>query len=372
MTNHRRRRKPNYPPEFQALLDKARKAEGPSAPRKHHLVPASYLRRWADDKLIRVRDLERDRSYLAAPEQAARETDYYSMASPDIDPTEVPPLLFETLLGELEGRAVGTIDKLLIMQPWEIPSEEMAYFTWYLSFQVTRGHAYRQQMTFITNDYFRLLYSEITDEGLLKILRKNAAPATAEDVAAARRGVEDLLAGRLEIRQQDAALVGSSAESAGALGSALLSRDWQVYKTPKTLITCDEPVVRIGGPGDKRDERLGLGVAPILVFPLSPEALLVMSKDADRLRPPYELDPIECSEINREILASASRWAFERASKRHTELLQVPLRFPQLKREGPLPMAEGQEHHELYRIYSPTRWAGEEHPPPWPVSRWFP
>jgi len=42
-------------------------------------------------------------SYRATPGNAARETDYYRVESEDLDPIEVPPLVFETMLGTAEG-----------------------------------------------------------------------------------------------------------------------------------------------------------------------------------------------------------------------------------------------------------------------------
>src|SRR4051794_26435246 len=100
-----KRKRPKHevpPPEFLKLLEDARRSADQSAPRKHHLVPASYLRRWAEGGRIRVTQIEEKNSYLAAPEKAARETDYYRIEAPEISPDEVPPLLFETMLGRVE------------------------------------------------------------------------------------------------------------------------------------------------------------------------------------------------------------------------------------------------------------------------------
>ena len=58
-----------------ALFESARNSEK-SAPRKHHLVPASYLRRWAVHDQIRVTETDSRHSYTPSPEKAARETDF--------------------------------------------------------------------------------------------------------------------------------------------------------------------------------------------------------------------------------------------------------------------------------------------------------
>ena len=62
----------------------------------------TLYRRWAEGGVIRVTDLDDNNSYLCAPEKAARETDFYRIDHPDIPRDEVPPLVFETLLGHLE------------------------------------------------------------------------------------------------------------------------------------------------------------------------------------------------------------------------------------------------------------------------------
>lgn len=80
-----------------ALYEAARKNEQ-SAPRKHHLVLASYLVRWAADKRVRMTFTTTKKTVLIAPAKAARETDFYLLAGDGDDPDGVPPLLLETVL----------------------------------------------------------------------------------------------------------------------------------------------------------------------------------------------------------------------------------------------------------------------------------
>src|SRR5262245_6915050 len=109
----RRRAPQNLPPENPALFDRARRAEHHSVPRKPPLVPNSYLTRWAERGNIRVTRVDDQHSYTTSPGKAARETDYYRLESPDVDPNEVPPLLMEVMLGEVESAAKSTIDRML-------------------------------------------------------------------------------------------------------------------------------------------------------------------------------------------------------------------------------------------------------------------
>src|ERR1700728_1073311 len=85
------------------LLEEARRSgESQSAPRRHHLVPAFYLNHWAVGGKIRVTHLDEPRSWKSSPKNAALETDFYRVESADLDPRDVPPLLFETALSKLE------------------------------------------------------------------------------------------------------------------------------------------------------------------------------------------------------------------------------------------------------------------------------
>lgn len=152
--------------------------------------------------------------------------------------------------------------------------------------------------------------------------------STPEEVARHRAFLEDLQAGRVWPERPEAAVIAMSAEVAESLGEHLVSRRWQVYKAPPILVTCDEPVVTVGGPGSPRSERSGVSEAGVVMYPLCPSALLVMFHADMQPQPPAVLDHAETAEINKEIIASSSRWAFERPVRR----VAAGLRIPHLRR----------------------------------------
>jgi hypothetical protein len=164
------------------------------------LVPASYLRRWAEDKKIQVADVNERRSFPSAPENAARVTDYYRVESEDVDPNVVPPLLYETMLSEVEAWGKQAIDELAVRQPWEIDPELMSYFVWYLAFQYTRGQAYRQMYRDMTANAFRVMYGDMTDQQILAHLEKHGRPQTDEAVHEMRQVVNELRDGSLIVQ----------------------------------------------------------------------------------------------------------------------------------------------------------------------------
>src|SRR5687768_9881753 len=91
--------------ELNRMLDRAHK----SVARKHHLVPEFYLSRWAAEGQLRVTEATSRHTYLTTPSKAAIETDFYRIDAEEVNPKEVPPLLFETLLSDIEGNAAEAI-----------------------------------------------------------------------------------------------------------------------------------------------------------------------------------------------------------------------------------------------------------------------
>jgi hypothetical protein len=355
-------------PELVALMKQARSAAKGSEPRKHHLVPASYLRRWAADGQVRVSHIDERRSYTTAPDKAARETDFYRMEHELLDPEDMPPLLMEALLGRLEGSAKRSLDILMTKQPWTLDDELRGELEWHIAFQLTRGRSFRAENHRMLNELYRAQYKDVPDAEIIRRLREAGDVATPEAVAQQRAFLDDLQSGDLEFRRAIPQEVGMAAKAAASVVGHLAARHWVVFDTRPVLVTCDEPVVPVGGPGCARDERAGIATAGVILFPLSPQRLLAMFHRELEPRGPLALDGIETAEVNLEILSSSFRWAFELPSRAVTRHWMFPAEQPVMTSEGPLADWEGAG--DLYRHYKRTRWA---HLPqtPWPVLRWW-
>lgn len=373
----KRKKDPAEHPAVVRLLERARRlAESGSAPRKHHLVPRSYLKRWAEDGLIRVTDVRQCFDYTTSPANAARETDFYSLASDDLDPERTPPLLFEVLLSEIEGWGVEGIDHLLRM-PQQPDPHLLAKFTWFLGMTMTRGNSTRRRLRKMSEEVMRLEYGSITRSGVTSMMRGAGLDTTEAAVEDACALVDEIREGTVVLSPQDAALIGLAAEVSYRMGEELLRRKWMLFKTPQVLVTCDEPVVVVGGPGHRRSERAGLDSAGAVVFPLTPGMGLVMfhPERAARLGlpdaqlPVAQLDHAEVFELNREIAMSCHRWVFERPGKRVGARLQIPADpGTAVLEERPDLQAIDQPDGEVIRVYDQTRWRSAA---PWPVASWW-
>jgi hypothetical protein len=366
-----RRRETPHQAALRELLEEARRSgESRSAARRHHLVPAFYLSQWADEGKIRVTDVNESRSWITTPKRAASETDYYRVEAPDIDPDQVPPLLFEVAMSKAERWGADFIAAALDDPAAVISDEQRVLFSIYMAFQYVRGRSYRTFAHALATELFNLQYGEITNEGIRRLLLERGSDPNPEQVTRVREFVDQLNRGDVTIRPDQPSVISMSGKSVEQIGLHLFARGWRMYRVPRLLLTCDEPVIPIAGPPHSRDERGGVGNAGVVIFPLAPDLLLAMF-DGINARPPRgdELGCTDIAEINREIVAASSTYAFERPSRRVAAAFDVPKTVKEIVRETLVP-ADGSERR-LIRTQRPSRWANQTHAPPWPVERWW-
>ncbi|BDT90197.1 hypothetical protein IFM12275_01730 [Nocardia sputorum] len=77
----------------------------PNAPYRHHLVPRSYLERWAVNGVVRRTFVDTGQWLKRGLKVVGWLDDFYRLEADDIDPHITPPLFGEVLLGELEDIA---------------------------------------------------------------------------------------------------------------------------------------------------------------------------------------------------------------------------------------------------------------------------
>lgn len=354
-------------PDIVALLARARRNEK-NPPRKHHVVPASYLRRWTEDRKLRVTEIDTGKTWITTAEKAARRTDYYNLASNDLDPDELPPLLAETILSDVESLGKAAIDSLISEGMRELSQENRSNLAVFLGFQHVRGDSMRNMIRKIANDSFKVEYGQLKEPGIRRTLKDRGLPATPENIESVAKFIRDLNDGTLTVGPQSAAEVMQAFQAATKVAELLYQRSWAVFKTPRILLTSDEPVVPIGRSGQDRSERPGLADSRIVVFPLAPDHLLVMFRHPPGSSALVPLTLSEIAQINHEILANSARWAFERPSRRTAIALRVPLLPPAT--EMVEHQVTGRANTSIIRMFRKSRWAGDAHPPQWPVPRW--
>lgn len=365
--------------EVANLFARAKAAEA-NPPRKHHLVPSSYLRSWERDGKLRVTDLERGSSWLTPAKKALRDTDFYELSGEGLDTDAVPPWLMETTLGRLEDEAVPALARL-VAKPESLSSEDRFFVSNLLAFQYTRSRGIREEMKFLANEVFKATYGALTADGVRAELTRRSVDPTPERVDGSLRFLEDVQRGRAWVEPQKAQLVHQAAAHAVQLAEYLFTRVWIVYSVPPLLVTTDQPVVAIHGPGGSREHRAGLGTAGVVVFPLNPSHLLAMvhtrlaadwglSAEPDRI---YldQLTSFESLEVAHELVAHTDRYVVEVPNRSLGSRLNVgplapPADFDEVARR---PQGAGQA--SLMRLSKRNRWATAAVVPPWPVPRWW-
>lgn len=382
----KRKPHPDYLPKDVVALIKKAKRFGEHGPKQHHLVPAFYLAQWARDGVLTMSDLDERRAVHVQPKDAAKRSQFYSLDSEDLDPAVVPPLMIEYILSEIEGQAKPLLERLAD-DPSSLSSEEFAVIAGFLGFQSVRG-ARTQEGIRESVGYFSRLTAPVdaSDEYLSQMLADGGEPATPDRVAAVRDGMQMIADGTVRMAPRKAAVVGLAMQNAQTVGYLMYRRPWVVYDTPPILITTDEPVVPVSGPGGNRRERGGAGVAGVIMFPLRPDRLLVMPRPdlawVHHVGPARvsrgTLDHLELAQVNKELAAHAHRYTFEVPTKRVGLRVSVPATVRATRGEdvtGKVVVVEddgNEQVQEIHRLFTPNRWADAEIAPSWPVSRWWP
>jgi hypothetical protein len=355
------------------LIDEARRSgESRSAPRRHHLVPAFYLNFWAKGAKIRVTHLDEARSWTSSPKNAALQTDFYRVDSPDLDPQEVPPLLFETALSKFEQWGADFINAAIDNPAAPGRNDEMRLrFSLFMAMQYVRGRHFRAVARASMTDFLKLRYGQLTEMGIRHLLQDRGLEPTEENVDKMRRFIRDLNSGELTLGPDKASLVGISGRMVPEIGSYLFDRGWHIYQLPSILVTCDEPLVPIAGPPHARDVRAGVADASVVIFPLTPSLLLAMFDGLNAWpQRPYRLDYGDIADLNREITGAASVYAFETPERKTALALGVPKAPEAISRTEPAPV-DAEDQRFLIQRQRPSRWANATPMPPWPVERWF-
>jgi hypothetical protein len=329
------------------------------------------LERWAEDNVIRATDRSQSipSSYTASPRKAARQTDFYR-----IDPKVViggSPVAFESLLSQIEGDAKSALDQLEQTDVFTLDGLQVSRVLLYLGHQFTRTRSFRERMRAMIGIYLLgMLGDNDDDEYLRRLVRRLGQQETEETIAGYRSLRNTLMRDPLSVSAGREMELWQAGKAATATAAILYFRRPVVYRTPRPLITCDEPLVQLhehmGAP------RGGLWGAPIIVFPLSPTSILAMLRHdmPILLEPGATLTVAETLELNRSILGSTDRLAFEVPSQRLTEKLFLPDR-PLALRVDPIRSLR-QNGSDLLWVSTPSRWAGEKNAPARPVERWWP
>ncbi|WP_079003000.1 DUF4238 domain-containing protein [Plantibacter flavus] len=337
-------------------------------PRRHHLLPRFYLQRWAIEDRVRVIDLERDRNaYEPAPERAAFETDFYRLP----DSRGLPVVYWEAWLSAVEGHASQAFAVLDTDRPGDLDEEQHQWLALFIAVQMTRGRKARAKRRAMLAAELTQILDAYGPENLANDLRQGDLFAyTANDsIETIMADVERFRSDPSQLpltREQDLRVFAHTATHVAGL---ITMRHFAIYKTPRALITSDEPMLELHE--DMANPSLSGGVwgAPILAFPIGPYRVAAFyRRDIEPRQPGSTLSINETVDLNAALLANAHSFAIARPGDLIAERLFLP--DAQSFRSSRQP--DPKSGNMLFRFWSPSRWEGQPNAPTRVVSRWWP
>lgn len=341
-----------------------------SPPRKHHLVPANYLRRWESDGQLWVTDLLAKKTYKTSAANAIRDTDFYRIDHEDIDPAELPPLFLETMLSKIEGAGMESHNFLLEHGEEMLSNKSRFELSLFIAFQYARGQKFRLAMRKLTHGVMKHKIPDLTTPEEVRF--QHGSNLTDAEVKEILGGYELIRKDKITIELSKAAQLGEIGLIAVTLCEFIFKRRWLICSTPSDLVTVDEPVVLLGGPSHPRASQSGFASAEIVLFPLNPRNLLVMFDPflelaSEALLP--ELNFGETSEVNLELVATAHRWRISSGRNPASLVPLLPPPVPYALVEDPVPVLN-KDRSEVIHTFPPSRWLYAPNQP-WPVARWW-
>jgi hypothetical protein len=354
------------------VRESARSLEA-NAPRKHHVVPGSYLRRWEHDGGLWVSDRVASKTYRGRANKIARETDFYRLDSDQVDGHKVPPLVAEFLLSQIEGAAVGAIDAL-VDADGIVDDSNLDRFnaTNFIAMQALRGRRARTGHESLTAGFHRYVSQFGLDPGAV---RAQYDGEMSDEMVASIIGInEQVSSGDAQVLPTQVSSIALAFEMLESFGEEIFTRRWVVYTSDAPLLTTDEPVVALGGRFIDRGSVPGPAIAGVMMLALDPCHLLAMFH-RDMLLSPRAVVPtlsaVETDEVNIEIAAHAHRLIVSSGRKKSPDRLpSLPPLVPPSQVEDPVPIRNSDENAELIAFFQPSPWLYVPDQP-LPVARWW-
>lgn len=238
---------------------------------KHHFVPQSYLRRWADAGEVRVANIATGRRARGGVGVTAVKRGFYAIDSYAKDPNAV-----EKAFGSVEDPGKRVIDKIVNSRKgdvWPLSLDDRVALGAYVALQALRGPEQRRLMQSLQDDMVERETRFVEEHGAAKWFANHGLPLTEER---ARDAWDSEIGAGKSLVDIDALYHAQRiADGSDTVMNLFLSRYWTIvrFDTP-SLITSDAPVSL----NDAHDERREWGFqnAPNISLPLNRTTALIL------------------------------------------------------------------------------------------------
>lgn len=243
-----------------------------SDPRRHHLVPEFYLRKFANDSgRVHVCELPGDRRFTTGVKNVTVETGYYDVAgaSPD-SRADV-----ERLLATLEGHAARAWSAFEIGAGWPPAPEQLGAIATWITLQYVRGRSGLWRW----NEQGRMLLRLQVIAGGRRALRRQLGDATEEEIEKLlREAHDDSMSFRPPRNGYLKTMLSLAANHADKFGGYT----WTLmHFERKRLTTCDNPVLLIQEDA-RPEEGVGLFSADLVAVPVRRDCALLLQRGRPR------------------------------------------------------------------------------------------
>jgi hypothetical protein len=342
------------------IAESKRQAAQARVGKRHHHVPQVYLRRWAGSGgKIRVTKATSSESYLQPPKHVARRTNLYAIAGDDLA-AEFPGLWFEKHMSRIESEAAGWFAALGDHPIGRVTDRQLigdvAVFVALQDQRTLRSHEQELRIEDALNRFGR---AEVLSPRLPFVCQLYGIPYAPQRHNQILEAIlsQPLISAERKARALESAI---GVWRNQAVPHFTKDRTWWSVSTTSPLVTCDEPVVYVGGSVRQRWDTGSWLTSPIVLFPIGPHRLLVLAAPGVDISPPHELNHREMSEVNFEIVAASNKFAYELPETEIAAGIDVPCWAD----HDPASAATFEK-----AVLGPSRWrAGEG--PPWAITRW--
>lgn len=238
---------------------------------KHHFVPRSYLRRWADAGEVRVATIATGRRARGGVGVTAMKRGFYAVDSYVEDPNAV-----EKAFGLVEYPGKRVIDKIVNGkkgQVWPLSHDDRVALGAYVALQALRGPDQRRLMQSLQVEMVDRETRFVEEQGAAEWFAIHGLPLT--DERARDAWDSEIGAGKSLVDIDARYHAQRIADGSDTVMNLLLSRYWTLARfDAPSLITSDAPVSLTDASDDRR--AWGFQNAPSISLPLNRTTALVL------------------------------------------------------------------------------------------------
>jgi len=272
------------------------------------------------------RDLKK--SFVTSVEKAAKETDFYAVATADGRSQDV-----ERLLSQIEDLGAPAIQAVTSggFPPSTADREAVAMF---IAFQFTRGRNHRDAWNMMTDYTTKLFIHGMTEDDARA--RLTAATGTAPSDKDVRSIVE--LGQNLdswEVVPHPNEAIKAMLDNTPQLVPYIMERRWRLARFGKPLLLTSDSPVALWRRVHSSAYGIGIANADEIRFPLDPQHALILTLDGSEMV--WDLHDRHAADLNRSVGAVGYEWIYRHPEYDALEELKLPPPRPPIHISGPLP-----------------------------------